>query len=89
LERHKVEFEDPTHDINRSGQEFELIHRLNREDFIKEKKTKCQALLKTLVNIEDGPLFQGPEISTLMKIMTVIKKIRISQQDLVICFLCR
>ena len=76
LERHKVEFENPLHNTNRTGLEFELIQRLNEEDFSKEKKTKCQTLLKSLVHIEDGYLYQGPEIRTLMKIMGIIKKSR-------------
>ena len=80
LTRHKVEFEDPAHDVNRSGLEFELMQKLNREDFAQGKKDKCQTLLKDLVNIEDGYLYKGPEIRTLMKIMSVIKKARLTME---------
>ena len=36
LTRHKVEFEDPAHDVNRSG--LELMQKLNGEDFAHKEK---------------------------------------------------
>ncbi|XP_023323406.1 uncharacterized protein LOC111697586 [Eurytemora carolleeae] len=80
LKRHRIEFEDPAHDVNRSGLQFELMQNLNGEDFTQGKRNKCQSLLKELVNIEDGYLYQGPEMKNLMKIMSVIKKTKLTME---------
>ena len=76
LERHRVEFEDPLHDMYRTGFENELIPRLSEEDFAKEKSRKYQSLMKTLGNVDDGPLFQGLEIRPLVEIMSCLRKSR-------------
>ena len=80
LIRHQIEFEDPTHDLNRSGLQFELKQKLNGEDFTQRKKNKCESILKDLANIEDGHLYQGPEMKNLMKIMSVIKKSKLTME---------
>ena len=80
LKRHRIEFEDSAHDLNRSGLQFELMQKLNGEDFTQGKRNKCQSLLKELVNIEDGYLYQGPEMRNLMKIMSVIKKTKLTME---------
>ena len=80
LKRHRIEFEDSAHDLNRSGLQFELMQKLNGEDFTQGKRNKCQSLLKELVNIEDGYLYQGPEMKNLMKIMSVIKKTKLTME---------
>ena len=80
LTRHRIEFEDPAHDANRSGLKSELRQKLNREDFKQGKRMQCERIMEELVNIEDGHLYQGPEMKNLMKIMSVIKKSKLTME---------
>ena len=69
IKRHNIEFADTTYNTKRTGLELELINVLYRvPNSTPEIMKKIQKNIKKLTNLEDGQLYEGPEMSPLLNL---------------------
>ena len=77
IKRHKIQFVDTKHNTQRTGLKSELLNGLYRvPDFTPGIIKKTQEKIHKLTNLEDGQLYEGPEIKPLLGLWNEFKNSR-------------